>query len=265
MVRVDGTTTSNPIDWMNDLDAPDAVVNPQDVNFNGSTDPPSAPAFNDMQGFNDLVNFDLRQIGARFNAFGFSGGGIGANQGGIGVNQGGIGANQGGIGANQGGIGANQGGIGVNQGGIGANQGGIGANQGGVGTEQDRDMANSTVDHPNGLTAVEPANAHFVNLNWIKPGFGQIRIYYIWRADTTNGPISKTNLPKKIGTIGTATATTPPMPLFFQDPNVKNGVTYTYFVTAALGKDSGPNNGNQSGPSNTRTITINFSKGATGQ
>ncbi len=37
-----------------------------------------------------------------------------------------------------------------------------------------------------------------------------------------------------------------------------NKNTYTYFVTSALGADSGKNSGNQSGPSNMFTITVVF-------
>ncbi len=232
-VRVDGAlapggTFSGPLDWNNDLIVPDLTepVASQDVNFNGRSDAP-------FEGFNDWQNIDLLQIGARAGAFGFSG----------------VGGNQPGSGGNQPGSGGNQPGSGGNQPGSGGNQPGSG------GIEQDQDTFNSTVDPPNGLKAVEPTGAHFVNLNWSKPRSGQqIRIYYIWRADKPNAPI---------GTLGKATATTPP-PTFFQDPNVKNGQTYTYFVTAALGKDSGPNNGNQSGSSNMETITISFNTGATG-
>src|SRR6266568_4799902 len=84
MVRVDGSTFSAPIDWNNDLDPvpdpnPENPVPWQDVNFNGSTfsspDPPPSPAFNDMQGFNDWINVDLRQASSRANGFGFSSGG----------------------------------------------------------------------------------------------------------------------------------------------------------------------------------------------
>ncbi len=228
-VRVEGSTLtepsgfSGPVDWNNDLIVPDLTepVAWQDVNFNGSTMGTPDPPF---PGFNDWVNLDLRQIGARWNVFGFSGGGITGASGGI----------------------------------TGASGGITGASGG---TEQDSDTFNSSVDSPTLQTAVEPPGAHFVNLTWSAPGSGQqIRTYFIWRANTTNGPISATNQPTTIGKVtGTPPATT------FTDPNVKNGQTYTYFVTAALGQNIGLNSGNQSGPSNMKTITISFNTGATGQ
>jgi len=244
VVRVDGSTFSAPIDWNNDLIVPDGTepVAWQDVNFNGSTlsspDPPPFPAFNDMQGFNDWINVDLRQVGSRANTFGFSSGGnpIADALGGNPIADA---------------LGGNPIGDALGGNPIADALGGNPIADALGGTEQDEETANSTVDSPTKLKAVEPAGAHSVNLSWSAPGFGRIRTYYIWRTDTTNAPIGKIT--------GTPPATN------FTDPNVKNGVTYTYFVTAALGKDSGPNNGNQSGPSNMQTITINFSKGAIGQ
>ena len=224
MVRVDGSTFSAPIDWNNDNDPvsdpnPENPVAWQDVNFNGSTLSSPDPPF---QGFNDWINVDLRQVGSRASAFGLSGGGTAFDVPGGGSQ-------------------------------FDLPGGGSQFDLPGGGTEQDSDTANSTVDPPTGLAAVEQAGAHFVNLNWSAPGFGQIRTYYIWRA-ASGTPFTK------IGNVnGAPPATT------FTDPNVKNNATYTYFVTAALGANSGPNNGNQSGPSNMKTITINFSKGATGQ
>ena len=85
-VRVNGSALtepggfSGPINWNNNLIVPDPAaaepVAPQDVNFNGDTsDPDPQSPFNGMQGFNDWVNADLRQIGARENTLGLSGGG----------------------------------------------------------------------------------------------------------------------------------------------------------------------------------------------
>jgi hypothetical protein len=62
--------------------------------------------------------------------------------------------------------------------------------------------------------------------------------------------MSPTNLPVQIGKVtGTPPATT------FTDTAVKNHQTYEYFITGALGADSGVNSGNQSGGSNTVIIT----------
>ena len=140
--------------------------------------------------------------------------------------------------------------------------GDVSLDSGGGGTEQDVDVANSTVDPPVALTCtncVVSAGSllegnHSVTLRWSAPGFGRIRTYYIWRADVTSAPMSKTNPPVNIGKVsGTPPVTT------FTDNGVKNKTTYRYFVTAALGADSGKNNGNQSGPSNQLPVTVNFS------
>jgi hypothetical protein len=65
--------------------------------------------------------------------------------------------------------------------------------------------------------------------------------------------MSSTNPPVNIGGIsGTPPATT------FTDSAVKNNTTYLYFVTAALGADSGPNNGNQSGASVAVIVPVKF-------
>jgi len=217
-----------------------------------------------MEGFNDWVNVELRDVGSRANAFGGSGGGVYEPGGGGGLFEpgggGGLFEPGGGGGLFEpggGGTGAYEpggGGTGLFEpgggGGLFEPGGGGGLFEPGGGGEQDTDTFNSTVDAPTCLKAVEPAGAHFVNLTWSAAGSGQqIRTYFIWRTDTA----------KPIGNV-----TGKPPTTNFTDPTVKNGVTYTYFVTAALGADSGPNNGNQSGPSNIQTITINFSKGATG-
>jgi len=261
MVRVEGPLVPGAIDWNNDGNTT-GVGFAQDINFNDNLfNSSGSNRDSPFAGFNDWANLDLRQIGGAPGVFGFSGdvwgtfdnsgpgGSLGLGSGGsLGLGSGGS------LGLGSGGS------LGLGSGGsLGLGSGGsLGLGSGGV--ESDFDLANSTVDHPTGLSAMEPPGAHFINLNWSAPGFGQIRTYFIWRANTTNGPISPTNLPVNIGNVpGTPPATA------FTDPNVKNGVTYTYFVTAALGADSGPNNGNKSGPSNMQTITINFSKGATGQ
>ena len=80
------------------------------------------------------------------------------------------------------------------------------------------------------------------NLTWSAPGFGQIRRYYVWRADITKVPMSKTNPPTLVtgGTLIGANA--PPMPKF-TDTTVKNNALYEYFVTSALGAPPAPHSG----------------------
>jgi len=227
MVRLEGPLVPGAIDWNDDGNTTDKGLS-QDVNFNGQLDTA-------LMGFNDWVNLDLRQIGARRGVFGFSGDVWGTLDDGSG-----------------GTLDDGSGGT-LDDGSGGTLDDGSGGtlDDGSGGRESDFDQANSTVDPPNRVTAAQVQKS--VVLTWSAPGFGRIRTYAIWRADTTNGPISPTNLPVNIGKVsGTPPATT------FTDRNVKNNTTYTYFVTSALGADSGQNNGNQSGPSNFSTITIKF-------
>jgi hypothetical protein len=227
MVRIEGPFVPGAIDWTQDGNAiATGVV--QDISFNGSLDP-------SLAGSNDWLNLDLRQIGARRGVAGFSGEVWGtADDGGGGtVDDGGGGT-------------ADDGGGGT------ADDGGGGtADDGGGGTEGDVDRANATVDAPLNVTAAQVGKT--VVLNWNPPSFGLIRSYNIWRANTTNGPISATNLPTRVGTVqGT------PAPTTFTDKSLKNNTTYTYFVTSVLGADSGKNNGNQSGPSNFVSVAVKF-------
>jgi hypothetical protein len=229
-VRVDGTTFGAPIDWNNDSKVPDPVLVAQDVNFDGSI---SSDA---LQGFNDSQAIDLRQIGARDSTFGFS---IATGS------KYGSGGSKYGSGGSQFGSGGNQYGSGGSQFGSGGSKFGSGGSKfGSGGIDQDEDQANSTVDPPSGLTA--QMKGHSVLLNWSTPGSGdptkpfgnfqRIRSYTVWRATgsfpTTASAIANAKLFAPIVTnIGTPTN---PLPAAsYLDPNVKNNVTYTYFVTDA--------------------------------
>ena len=203
MVRVDGSTFSAPIDWNNNFILPDLIepVAWQDVDFNGSTASSSDPAF---AGFNDWVNFDLRQVSARASAFGFSG--SGGHLTGVG------GGHLTGVG------GGHLTGVG------GGHLTGVGG-----GTEQDSEMACSTADPATGLSAVQ--SGHTVALNWTGPELCQVRRYDIWRAvgsfPTLASVLANSNAFSSIKTLtGVPPSTT------FTDTNVKNKTTYTYFVTA---------------------------------
>ena len=199
MVRVDGSTFfppnstfSAPIDWNHNLKADAPQLIPQDVDFNGT----SSDVF---KGFNDRVNLDLRQIGARPDAFGLSGG-----------------------------SGSKFGGGGSKFGGGGSKVGGGGSKFGGGGTEQDTDTANSTADAPIGLTAA--MSGHAVRLNWSAPEFGQVRVYSIWRAAGSFKTMADVFANRKLFTnIGKITTPTPPATTLL-DSTVKNNTTYTYFL-----------------------------------
>jgi hypothetical protein len=224
-VRINGSTLSAPIDWDNDNDATETAVPWQDVNFNGSTsaspDPPpstiASPVFNDMQGFNDWVNADLTQIGAREGAAGSSGGATGRSGSGGGGATGRSGSGGGGAtsyalsGAGATGRSGSGGG------------GQTGRQSSGGGGEQNVETACSIADAPLTLTAT-PGNK-LVVLNWQPPGGPcQVNTYTIWKS-TNGGPfVPLTPLPR--GNKGLAPPTTT-----FTDMNVKNNNTYTYFVT----------------------------------
>jgi len=202
MVRVDGSTFSAPIDWNNNFIVPDLTepVAWQDVDFNGSTSSSPDPAF---AGFNDWVNSDFRQVGARASAFGFSG--SGGHLTGVG------GGHLTGVG------GGHLTGVG------GGHLTGVGG-----GTEQDSDMACSTVDPPTGLSTVQ--SAHNVVVSWTGPELCQVRRYDIWRAvgffPTLSAVGANINSFAKIKTLTGAPPSTT-----FTDTNIKNKTTYTYFVT----------------------------------
>jgi len=251
-VRLEGPFAPGAIDWNNNGVIDSSAIS-QDINFSGVIG-------SNFLGFNDWANIDLRQMGSRRNGFGFSGdvssgdliGGAGGDL------IGGAGGDLiGGAGGDL--IG---GGGGDLIGGAGGDLiGGAGGDLiGGAGGEElsDFDLANSVVDSPTNLSCAnctivsgsfQEANKT-VTLSWTSPGFGQIRTYFIWRAA---GPISATNPPVNIGKVTGA----PPQTTFI-DKNVKNNVTYTYFVTAALGGDSGTNAGNESGPSNIISVAVKF-------
>jgi hypothetical protein len=227
MVRLEGPSVPVAIDWNNDGN-PSAANLSQDINFSGSLDAP-------FTGFNDWANLDLRQVGARRGVFGFSGDVWGS------LDDGSGGSLDDGSGGS------------LDDGSGGSLDDGSGGSldDGSGGLESDFDRANSTVDPPFITKGVQVG--HNAVLTWTPPGFGRIRTYLIWRANTTKGPISPTNPLVNIGRVtGSPPITT------FTDTTVKNGNTYTYSVTSALGADSGRNNGNQSGILNTVTVVVKF-------
>ncbi|MGE5109470.1 MAG: hypothetical protein ACM3JB_01340 [Acidobacteriaceae bacterium] len=225
MVRVDGTTTlavgqtySTPIDWNNDFITPD-FTGYQDVNFNG---PLANSADSAFVGFKDWDAVDLTQIGARANAFGFSGSGSADIRGGSADIRGGSADIRGGSADIRGGSADIRG-----------------------GAEADFAFANATVDAPTGATAVyEKANKR-VKLTWSSPGFGQIRTYDIYRMlgayDPVLNPLTNATY---LNSVTSVDGVSPPATTYY-DYTIKSNVTYTYFVTAKLGDTRK----SQSGPS----------------
>jgi hypothetical protein len=249
-VRVDGTVAaggifSAPLDWNNDLIVPDAVKPPGvDVNYNGST---SDAAFS---GFDDWQAINLQQIGARENAFGYSGGGVKFAGGGVKFAGGGV---------------DNDGG-GVKFAGGGVKFAGGGVKFAGGGIDQNEDTATSTADPPNGLTCavainkvpgcvgssgILQENGKSVPLTWTGPGFGQVRNFTIWRA--TGSFATTGQILSNLGAFSVLkTLTGAPPVLSYTDTNLKNNTTYTYFVT------DGNKQGAQSGASNPLVVTVKF-------
>jgi hypothetical protein len=249
-VRVDGTVTaggtySAPLDWNNNFIVPDTVNPPGvDLNYNGSTSDAAFSGFDDSQGIN------LQQIGARENAFGYSGGGVKFGGGGVKFAGGGV---------------DNDGG-GVKFAGGGVKFAGGGVKFGGGGIDQNEDTATSTADPATGLTCgvainkipgcVESTgglleNGKAIPLTWTAPAFGQIRSYTIWRAVGSFG--TSEQLLSNLGTFSVLkTLSGAPPTLSYTDTNLKNNATYTYFVT------DGNKQGAQSGASNLLVVTVKF-------
>ena len=249
-VRVDGTVVaggnfSAPLDWNNDLVAPDNVVSPgEDLNHNGIIGDAPFLGFNDWQLLSANNAVGLQQMSARAGSYGASGGG--------------------GLVPKGGGLVPKGGGTDDDGGGLVPKGGGLVPKGGGI--DQDENTATSTVNAPSGLTCSVaqnnvPAcvissgsfleNAKSVPLSWTPPVFGQVRKYYVWRAvgsfPTALSVLTNFNLFSNIKTLIGA----PPSPAYI-DPNVKNGVTYTYFVTDANKQ------GNQSGASTPLVVTVKF-------
>jgi hypothetical protein len=244
MVRLEAPTVINgqlaAIDWNNNGTLTD-IVHSQDINFNGST------GNTNMLGFNDWAAADLRHIGGRRNAAGFSVGTASSD-----VLDGGTKILGGGVAILGGGADVVSGGADIYSEGTKILGGGTKILGGGTkilggGTELTFDDANATVEAPANLTAT--VGTKQIVLNWSPPSFGRIRTYYVWRAEITKVPMSATNPPINIGRI----TGTPPVRTF-TDTGVKTNSLYLYFVTGALGADSGVNAGNQSGASNFVTV-----------
>lgn len=231
-VRVDGSFTFAPmVDWNNDLIVPNSD-GWQDVNFNGSTQ--GSPDM--FPGFNDWVNLDLRQIGARASTFGASSGSgnsfipIGGGNSFLPIGGGGP-------------LGA--GGSSFIPIGGGSSFIPIGGGNSFLpigGGEQDVDTANSTADSPTGLSGVNVSKT--VVLNWTSPGFGQVREYDIWRAvgsfTTFASAVANQASFQMVGKVTGA----PPATTFTDESKLQNKTTYTYFVTQknAQGVLSPPSN-----------------------
>jgi hypothetical protein len=260
-IRVDGFETpggtySAPLDFNHDLIVPDQILPPGiDLNYNGMTG--DAP----FSGFNDWEALNLQQIGARENAFGYSGSGVKFEGGGVKFEGGGVKFEGGGVDNDGGGVKFEGGGVKFEGGGVKFEGGGV--NFEGLG-EQSEDVANTTADPPTALTCsvqvsgvggCTGSSAPFtetgtkVPLSWTAPGFGQTRSYTIARAtgSYTASQLGSLN-PSPFTVIATLTGA-PPAANYI-DTGVTTNTTYTYVVT-----DSNKQ-GATSGPSNLLVVTV---------
>lgn len=241
-VRVDGSIPfpgpySAPLDWNNDLSAPDALFPPApptppagiDINHNGVVGDAPFSGLNDWTVLTETSA--LQQMSGRSNAFGLSGGN-------------GVRPGVGGVRPGVGGVDDAGGGFQPIAGGVRPGVGGVRPGVGGI--DQSEDLATSTVNSPSNLNCMNPPNnvpvctesapgvflenAKSVPLQWTSPEFGQIRKYYVWRAvgsfTTSQSVLTNSKLFSVIATLSGAPPTTSA-----SDSNVKNGVTYTYFIT----------------------------------
>jgi hypothetical protein len=259
-VRVDGTVApggnfSAPLDFNNDLIIPDPILSPGvDLSYDGITGGSPFSGFNDWQVLNPTPSANgvaLQQMSARGNGFESSAG---------------SGVKTWGGGVKTWGGGTDDDGGGVKTWGGGVKTWGGGVKTWGGGIDQDEDSATSTVDPPTGLTCTIAQNnipgcvsvsgsllenAKAVPLTWSPPGFGQIRRYDVWRA-VGSFPTRQQLLSNLSKFTDIKTLTGKPPATTFTDPSVKNGVTYTYFVTDTNKQ------GAQSGPSNSLVVTVKF-------
>lgn len=106
--------------------------------------------------------------------------------------------------------------------------------------ELDFNTVNSTVDPATDLTAAWNKPSKAVDLAWTKPGFGQIRSYFIYRLLGTFHPVTN---PLTKATLVVQLQGAPPT-TSYSDSKVKANTTYTYYVVAALadGRKSGASN-----------------------
>jgi hypothetical protein len=266
MVRVDGPSRIGLIDWNWDGDTLDAAL-VQDINFNSATNDGSVVTLPDASktanvtfaGYNDFDHLDLRQTASRRNAgteridgglsldvgFGDVGfGDVGFGDVGFGdVGFGDVGFGDVGFGdVGFGDVGFGDVGFGdVGFGDVGF--GDVGAPPG----ELDLDTA-AGLNAPNSLTATVLSNR--IRLNWTAPHVGSVLSYTVYKV--VGAAITPTT---DITTVGSLVPTTAGNVTTVEDRDVKNNVTYTYFVVAELTAPLTQGGSTLTGPSNFVTVT----------
>lgn len=233
MIRVDGTSlAATPLDWNADGTTTDAGLN-QDINFDG--------AISQFSGFNDWLNVDLRQVGARRSQAATSADvQPGQDSGDV------LGIANGDLGIANGDLGIANGDLGIANGDLGIANGDLGIANGDLGSELDVVAAKALGNAPNALAAAVVGTN--IDLIWTPPNVGSVSQYQVWRAtcpknsNANTCALSPNDLPARIGFY------TPGGPLCnvnfnFCDSTAKNNTLYLYFVTATVeGKQSGASN-----------------------
>jgi len=251
LVRVDGANQTGLIDWNWDGDTADAAL-VQDINFNSATNNGTITGDNanpTLAGYNDFQRMDLRQVASRRNGGSERiGGGLSLDVGFGDVGFGDVGFGDVGFGdvgfgdVGFGDVGFGDVGFGdVGFGDVGFGDVGFGdVGFGDVGAppgELDLDAANG-LNGPTSLTATALSNR--IQLRWGAPPIGTAESYTVYRVVGTT--ITATS---DITTVGPLTPTTTGDVRTVDDRDVRNNVTYTYFVVARLtagGILTGPSN-----------------------
>ncbi len=245
-VRLDGNSLiASPLDWNGDGVKTGAGL-ALDLNFDGTIAPVASAGF---MGFNDWLNINLQQIGARRNASGDSldvipGQDIGDDQG---IAGGDLGIAGGDLGIAGGDLGIAGGDLGIAGGDLGIAGGDLGIAGGDLGGELTYEGAKS-ISNASPTTLSGTPLKESVGLIWGAPNVGTATQYQVWRATCPKGTttatcaLSPTVLPVRIALVS------PTAPLCstlynYCDKTTKDNVLYIYFVTATI-------DGNQGGPSN---------------
>jgi hypothetical protein len=245
-VRLDGSSLSaSPLDWNGDGSKTGAGL-ALDLNFDGTIAPVASAGF---AGFNDWLNINLQQIGARRSASGDSldvipGQDAGDDQG---IAGGDLGIAGGDLGIAGGDLGIAGGDLGIAGGDLGIAGGDLGIAGGDLGGELTYEGAKS-ISNASPSTLSGTSLKESVGLIWGTPNVGTATQYQVWRATCPKGTttatcaLSPTVLPVRIALVA------PNAPLCstlydYCDKTTKDNVLYIYFVTATI-------DNNQGGPSN---------------
>ncbi|MBZ5643476.1 MAG: hypothetical protein LAO19_12000 [Acidobacteriia bacterium] len=248
-VRLDGNSLiASPLDWNGDGVKTGAGL-ALDINFDGTTAPVASTGF---LGFNDWLNINLQQVGARRSASGDSldivpGEDTGDDNG---IAGGDLGIAGGDLGIAGGDLGIAGGDLGIAGGDLGIAGGDLGIAGGDLGGELTYEGAKSVGSGPSSLAGTSLVEK--VGLTWAAPSVGSATQYQVWRATCPRGTTTSTCALSPTVTPVRIALVSPTAPLCnsiynYCDQTTKDGVLYIYFVTATIDT-------NQTGGSNQVTL-----------